>query len=61
MTIDRWGRRVGLWWGAVGQGTSLILAAAFSRLLREHPENNAAYGGAAAFFVFLYTAIFGAT
>lgn len=25
VTIDRWGRRVGLWWGAVGQGISLVL------------------------------------
>ncbi|EPQ55990.1 general substrate transporter [Gloeophyllum trabeum ATCC 11539] len=61
VTIDRWGRRVGLWWGAVGQGISLILAGAFSRLLKDHPENASQYGGAAAFFVFLYTAIFGAT
>ncbi|THU97327.1 general substrate transporter [Dendrothele bispora CBS 962.96] len=61
ITIDRWGRRVGLWWGAVGQGISLILAGAFSRLLRDHPDKASQYGGAAAFFVFLYTAIFGAT
>lgn len=60
-TIDRWGRRVGLWWGAVGQGISLILAGAFARLLKDHPEKAAEYGGAAAFFVFLYTAVFGAT
>ncbi|TFK48172.1 general substrate transporter [Heliocybe sulcata] len=61
VTIDRWGRRVGLWWGAVGQGISLILAGAFSRLLKDHPDHATQYGGAAAFFVFLYTAIFGAT
>ncbi|RDB17655.1 Sugar transporter STL1 [Hypsizygus marmoreus] len=61
ITIDRWGRRVGLWWGAVVQGISLILAGAFSRLLKDHPEKAAAYGGAAAFFIFLYTAVFGAT
>ncbi|KAF5337831.1 hypothetical protein D9758_015703 [Tetrapyrgos nigripes] len=61
VTIDRWGRRVGLWWGSVGQGISMILAGAFSRLLRDHPEKASQYGGAAAFFVFLYTAIFGAT
>ncbi|KII90241.1 hypothetical protein PLICRDRAFT_108340 [Plicaturopsis crispa FD-325 SS-3] len=61
VTIDRWGRRVGLWWGSVGQGVSLILAGAFSRLLKDHPEKAAQYGGAAAFFVFLYTAVFGAT
>ncbi|KAI0077013.1 general substrate transporter [Panus rudis PR-1116 ss-1] len=61
VTIDRWGRRVGLYWGAIGQGISLILAGVFSRLLRDHPDKAAEYGGAAAFFVFLYTAVFGAT
>ena len=50
-TIDRLGRRVGLWWGAVGQGISLILAGAFARLLKDHPEKAAQYGGAAALFV----------
>ncbi|KAJ3820636.1 general substrate transporter [Lentinula raphanica] len=59
--IDKWGRRVGLWWGAVGQGLALILAGAFARLLKDHPEKATQYGGAAAFFVFLYTAVFGAT
>lgn len=61
LTIDRWGRRVGLYWGAVGQGISLILAGVFARLLIRHPEHAAQYGGAAAFFIFSYTAIFGAT
>lgn len=61
VTIDRWGRRVGLYWGAIGQGISLILAGAFARLLKEHPDKAAQYGGAAAFFVFMYTAVFGAT
>ena len=61
VTIDRWGRRIGLYWGAVGQGISLILAGAFSRLLKDNPDKAAQYGGAAASFVFLYTAIFGAT
>ncbi|KAI0673197.1 general substrate transporter [Trametes maxima] len=61
VTIDRLGRRIGLWWGAVGQGISLILAGAFARLLKDHPEKASQYGGAAALFVFMYTAIFGAT
>ncbi|KAI0937922.1 hypothetical protein AcV7_003256 [Taiwanofungus camphoratus] len=61
VTIDRLGRRVGLWWGAVGQGISLILAGVFSRLLRDNPDKAAQYGGAAALFVFMYTAVFGAT
>ncbi|KAF8890561.1 general substrate transporter [Mucidula mucida] len=61
VTIDRWGRRVGLWWGAVAQGIALILAGAFSRLMKDNPDKSVQYGGAAAFFVFLYTAVFGAT
>ncbi|PCH43224.1 general substrate transporter [Wolfiporia cocos MD-104 SS10] len=61
VTIDRLGRRIGLWWGAVGQGISLILAGAFSRLLRDNPDKSQQYGGAAALFVFMYTAVFGAT
>ncbi|TFY63951.1 hypothetical protein EVJ58_g2943 [Rhodofomes roseus] len=61
LAIDRVGRRIGLWWGALGQGTSLILAGAFSRLLKDNPDKAAQYGGAAALFVFTYTAIFGAT
>lgn len=60
-TIDRWGRRVGLWWGAVLQGITMFLAGAFSRLAAEHPSQAAQLGGAGAFFVFLYTFTFGAT
>jgi hypothetical protein len=61
VTIDRWGRRIGLWWGAVGQGVALFLAGGFSRLLKDHPDMSSQYGGAAAFCIFLYTAVFGAT
>lgn len=60
-TIDRWGRRVGLWWGAVVQGISLLLAGAFSRLAVDHPSKAAEFGGAGAFCVFLFTFTFGAT
>ena len=60
-TIDRLGRRVGLWWGAIGQGIALFLAGAFSRLLKDNPHRAAEYGGAAAAFVFIYTFVFGAT
>jgi len=41
-----------------------ILCGAFARLLKDNQENTMLaerYGGAAAFFIFLYTAIFGAT
>ena len=61
LTIDRWGRRVGLWWGAVGQGLAMFLAGAFSRLALDHPEHAAQFGGAGAFSVFLFTFVFGAT
>lgn len=77
VTIDRWGRRVGLWWGAVGQGISLVCIVPRASILNltpwkdpcrslfspvDRPPGKAAeYGGAAAFFIFLYTAIFGAT
>jgi len=61
LTIDRWGRRVGLWWGAVGQGIAMFLAGAFSRLALEHPDKAGQYGGAGAFCVFLFTFVFGAT
>ncbi|KAA1475741.1 general substrate transporter [Dentipellis sp. KUC8613] len=61
VTIDRWGRRVGLWWGAIAQGIALFLAGGFGALLKEHPEKAAQYGGASAFFIFMYTAVFGAT
>ncbi|KAI0321931.1 general substrate transporter [Amylostereum chailletii] len=61
VTIDRWGRRVGLWWGAIGQGIALFLAGGFGRLLKDHPDKASQYGAASAFFIFLYTAIFGAT
>lgn len=61
LAIDRVGRRIGLWWGAIGQGTSLILAGAFSRLIKDYPDKAGQYGGAAVLFVFMYTGIFGAT
>lgn len=61
VTIDRLGRRIGLYWGAVGQGTSLFLAGAFTRLLKDNPAKKAQYGGAAALFVYMFTFIFGAT
>lgn len=65
-TLDRWGRRFSLYWGAIGQGIALFLAGGFSRLAQNaaaagHTSLGANYGAGAAFFVFLYTAIFGAT
>lgn len=61
-TLDRIGRRWTLYWGAVGQGICCFCAGGLAYATanatgatREH------VGGAAVFFVYLYTAIFGAT
>ena len=61
VTIDRFGRRMGLYWGCVGQGIALILAGALARLLKDNPDKATEYGAATTFFVFMYTAVFGAT
>lgn len=61
-TLDRIGRRWTLWWGAVGQGICMFAAGGLARATMNASEGNkAGVGGAATFFVFLYTAIFGAT
>ncbi|CAE6465991.1 unnamed protein product [Rhizoctonia solani] len=62
-TLDKIGRRWTLYWGAVGQGIAMFLAGGFSRLTFDAAgtSKQAQYGGAAAFFVFLYTFVFGAT
>ncbi|CAK3856947.1 sugar transporter STL1-like [Lecanosticta acicola] len=61
-TIDRIGRRWTLYWGAAGQAICCFcaggLAYATERATGASKEH---IGGAAVFFVFLYTAIFGAT
>ncbi|PVH70747.1 general substrate transporter [Cadophora sp. DSE1049] len=65
-TLDRIGRRWTLYWGAIGQGIAMFLAAAFSRLgLNATAAGNIGqanhYGAAAASFIFVFTFIFGAT
>lgn len=65
-TLDRIGRRWTLYWGCVGMCICCFLAGGFSKLTEEaqsagNPDQQAHYGGAATFFVFLYTIIFGAT
>lgn len=61
-TLDRIGRRWTLYWGAIGQGICMFVAGGLARAtLNAGPGNRGAIGGAATFFVFLYTAIFGAT
>ncbi|KAG9258385.1 hexose transporter [Emericellopsis atlantica] len=61
-TLDRIGRRWTLYWGAAGQAVSMFAAGGLARATINAAEGNkAGVGGAATFFVFLYTAIFGAT
>ncbi|TKX22683.1 sugar transporter-like protein 19 [Elsinoe australis] len=61
-TLDRIGRRWTLYWGAVGQGICCFAAGGLSyAVMNETGSKQAHVGGAAVFFVFLYTAIFGAT
>lgn len=63
-TLDRIGRRWTLWWGSAGQAISMFAAGGLARATMEAAEGSSrreSLGGAATFFVFLYTAIFGAT
>ncbi|EFQ27917.1 uncharacterized protein GLRG_03061 [Colletotrichum graminicola M1.001] len=61
-TIDRIGRRWTLYWGAAAQGICMFCAGGLARAtLNADPGNRAGLGGAATFFVFAYTAVFGAT
>ncbi|KAI8147134.1 general substrate transporter [Fennellomyces sp. T-0311] len=59
-TLDRWGRRFTLFYGAVCQGISLILVAVLTKpdLMAQNPT---AYGVASAVFIFCYTGFFGMT
>ncbi|KAL9127149.1 MAG: hypothetical protein Q9217_003919 [Psora testacea] len=61
-TLDRIGRRWTLYWGSVGQGICMFAAGGLSRATQNASAGNKdGVGGAATFFVFLFTAIFGAT
>lgn len=59
-TLDKWGRRFTLYYGAVCQGISLILVAVLTKpdIMAQNPR---AYGIGATFFTFAYTAFFGMT
>lgn len=59
-TLDKWGRRFTLFYGAVCQGISLILVAVLTKpdIMAQNPR---AYGIGATVFTFLYTAFFGMT
>ncbi|KAK4692494.1 hypothetical protein P7C71_g4726, partial [Lecanoromycetidae sp. Uapishka_2] len=63
-TLDRIGRRWTLYWGSVGQGICMFAAGGLARATINKVaagEDAKGVGGAATFFVFLFTAIFGAT
>lgn len=65
-TLDRIGRRWTMYWGSVGMGIAMFLAGGMSRggIDARAAGNDAtadAYGIAAASFVFIFTAVFGAT
>lgn len=61
-TLDRIGRRWTLYWGAVGQGICCFCAGGLAFATeRATGARRDGVGGAAVFFVYLYTAIFGAT
>ncbi|CAO3632690.1 unnamed protein product [Mucor fragilis] len=59
-TLDRWGRRFTLFYGAVLQGISLIMVAVLTKpeIMNQNPLG---YGIAATVFTFVYTALFGMT
>ncbi|KAI9480590.1 MAG: general substrate transporter [Benjaminiella poitrasii] len=59
-TLDKWGRRFTLFYGAACQGISLILVAVLTKpeLMAKNPLG---YGIGATVFTFLYTAFFGMT
>jgi len=63
-TLDRIGRRWTLYWGSIGQGICMFAAGGLARATINKVakgEDASGVGGAATFFVFLFTAIFGAT
>lgn len=60
-TLDSWGRRVTLFWGAVVQGIAMFLLGGFTRLAINRPDQAAQFGAAAAAMTFLFTSTFGAT
>ncbi|KAK7203517.1 general substrate transporter [Myxozyma melibiosi] len=59
-TVDRFGRRMTLYWGAIAQGIAMFLAGGFSRAQINYPDNTS-WGAASASFIFIYTSVFGAT
>lgn len=66
VTLDRIGRRVTLYWGAVIMGTSLILAGVAAKYALQYGESGDKgeankWGAVVTTFTFVYTAGFGST
>ncbi|MCJ1476217.1 hypothetical protein MMC13_004883 [Lambiella insularis] len=60
-TLDRYGRRATMVWGAVAMALILLVAGILDKYAQLPGPNQKAYGAAVAAFTFLYTATFGAT
>ncbi len=60
-TIDRFGRRKVMFYGAAGLGTAMFLTGGFDRLLVDRPDQTAKYGGVSVLWIFLYTLIYSST
>ena len=63
-TLDRIGRRWTLYWGSIGMGVCCFLIGGLSRVGLNAAEGSSIKAGSgigATFFIFLFTAIFGAT
>ncbi|KAI9252882.1 general substrate transporter [Phascolomyces articulosus] len=59
-TLDRWGRRFTMFYGAVGQGIALLMVAILTKpeIISQNPTG---YGIGTTVFIFAYTALFGMT
>ncbi|KAK3173793.1 hypothetical protein OEA41_007125 [Lepraria neglecta] len=61
ITLDRYGRRATMVWGAVGMALILLIAGILDKFAQTKGPNQRAYGAGVATMTFLYTATFGAT
>ncbi|KAI8149231.1 general substrate transporter [Fennellomyces sp. T-0311] len=59
-TLDKWGRRFTMFYGAVGQGIALLMVAILTKpeIIAQDPLG---YGIGTTVFIFIYTALFGMT
>ncbi|KAL2057086.1 hypothetical protein ABVK25_002825 [Lepraria finkii] len=61
ITLDKYGRRATMVWGAVGMALILLIAGILDKFAQTEGPNQRAYGAGVATMTFLYTATFGAT